>query len=96
MLLNAIVAFVSVAFTINRESYSERTKVVELVTTATVTTCWFTTLVKSILENATPPESYVHRKVTLSPSTTRSGFGGAAVILGACDSKKENGLYYFY
>ena len=51
---------------------------------------------KSILSNALPPRSYVHSKVTLSPSTTRSGFGGAAVIFGTCDSMKENRPYYFY
>ena len=96
MASNVIAVFVSETFTVSRETYSGiLMRMFELDLPRTIL-LGGVAMPKSILSNVLPLRSYVHSKVTLSLSTTRSGFGGAAVIFGTCDSMKENRPYYFY
>ena len=90
-----IVVFVSVTFTVSRETNSGIAMIMSELDLPRTILLGGEPKLKSILSNALPPRSYVHCKVTFSASKTRSGFGGAAVIFGACDSKKENRPYYF-
>ena len=93
MASNVIVVFVPETFTVSREMYAASVmRMSELDLPRTILPGLGDKMVKVSLSNALPPRSYVHSKVTLSPSTTRSGFGGAAVIFGVCDSMKERTL----
>ena len=80
-------AFVSVIFAVTRPTNAE------LIATGSwrnrSTTNDTPAVSNSAWRNALPPRSYVHSKVTLSPSTTLTGLEGADVIVGACDSERQ-------
>ena len=80
-------AFVSVIFAVTRPTYAELIAKGRKANRST--TNGTPPVSNSAWKNALPPLSYVHSKVTLSPSTTITGLEGADVIVGACDSERQ-------
>lgn len=84
---NVMDAFVAVIFAVTRPTNAGPIAIASWRNWSTIngTPC----VTNSAWRNALPPASYVHSKVTLSPSTTLTGLEGADDIVGACDSKRQ-------